>query len=292
MRHTTAYVSKARASKLAVAESYMFSANTGTVIRSPIAKLDNNMQSAGGMITSISDMGRWLRLNMNGGKLDGKQVIPAEIIESVHTGYTQTRRDEPPFTGTGEYGLGWQIGKYRTEKIIYHHGGFPGWSSHVSFMPDKKIGVVVLINESTVGGNVGHLFATYAYDWWLGTQDRELTYAAQLEAGAMNYRKMQQGQQAAFRDRAKRTSQLTRPLQDYVGRYSNEQLGNIQISVEQNTLGLKLGNIEIISTPFTEKDTIRVEILPGQGEVIKFDFNANGQIESLNYEGMRFVRVP
>lgn len=290
MRHTTAYVSKARAGKLAVAESYMFSADTGTVIRSPIAKQDNNMQSAGGMITSISDMGRWLRLNLNGGKLDGKQVIPAEIMKSVHTGYTQTTRDEPPFTGNGEYGLGWQIGKYRSEKIIYHHGGFPGWSSHVSFMPEKKIGVVVLINESTAGGNVGHMLATYAYDWWLGTEDREPTYAAQLESGATNYRKMQQAQQAAFRDRAKRTSQLTKPLQDYVGRYSNEQLGNIQITVKQNTLALKLGNIEIITTPFTAKDTIRVEIIPGQGEVIKFDFNAAGQIESLNYEGLRFVK--
>lgn len=292
MRHTTAYVSRASAGKLAVAQSYLFSADTGTIVRSPIAKQDNNMQSAGGMVTSISDMGRWLRLNMNDGKLDGKQVIPAEIMKSVHTGYTQTTRDEPPFTGNGEYGLGWQIGKYRSEKVIYHHGGFPGWSAHVSFMPDKKTGVVVLINESTAGGNVGHLLATYAYDWWLGTEDRETKYAAQLEAGATNYGRFQQAAQGSFRDRAKRTSQLTKPLQDYLGRYSNEQLGNIRISIRQNALALKLGVIEIISTPFTEKDTIRVEILPGQGEVIKFGFNAAGQVDSLIYGGLRFVREP
>lgn len=291
MSHTTAYVSKARAGRMVVAESYMFSADTGTVIRSPIAKQDSNMQSAGGMVTSISDIGRWLRLNMNEGKLDGKQVIPAEIMKSLHTGYTQTTRDQPPFIGNGEYGLGWQIGKYANEKVIYHHGGFPGWSSHISYMPDKKIGVAVMINEDTAGGNVGHLLATYVYDWLLGTADREATYAAQLENGATNYGKMKLARQASVRERATRTSQLTRPLQDYVGRYSNEQLGNIQITVQQNTLGLKLGNIETVSTPFTQPDTIRVEILPGQGEVIKFGFNADGQIDSLSYAGMRFVKV-
>src|SRR5439155_2774986 len=198
------------------------------------------------------------------------QVIPDDIMKSLHTGYTQTTRDEPPFTGNGEYGLGWQIGKYANEKIIYHHGGFPGWSSHISYMPDKKIGVAVLINEDTVGGNVGHMLATYVYDWLLGTADREATYAGRLENGATNYGKMKEARQASVRERATRKSQLTRPLQDYVGRYSNEQLGNIQINVQQNTLGLKLGNIETVSTPFTQSDTIRVEILPGQGEVIKF----------------------
>jgi hypothetical protein len=76
-----------------------------------------------------------------------------------------------------------------------------------------------------------------------------------------------------------------------VGRYRNDQLGNIEITVQQNTLGLKLGNIETVSTPFTQPDTVRVEIFPGQGEVIKFGFNADGQINSLSYAGMKFVRV-
>jgi CubicO group peptidase (beta-lactamase class C family) len=95
------------------------------VIRSPIDKQDNNMQSAGGMFTSISDLSRWLSVNMNNGRLDGKQVIPAEVMQSVHTGYADTVRDSPPFTGSGKYGLGWQIGKYRNENVVYHHGGYP-----------------------------------------------------------------------------------------------------------------------------------------------------------------------
>jgi CubicO group peptidase (beta-lactamase class C family) len=290
LKQTTAYVSKARAAKLSVAESYLFSPNSETVIRSPITKQDNNMQSAGGIFTSISDLSRWLRVNMNNGRLDGKQVIPAEVIQSVHTGYADTMRDSPPFTGSGKYGLGWQIGKYRNENVVYHHGGFPGWNSHISFMPDKKIGVAVMVNESTAGGRIGHLLATYAYDRLLGTETHE-SYAKQLQDIVEQYGKMKQAQIASVRSRATRTSQLTKPLADYSGRYSNNMLGNIDIVVEQNTLGVRMGYINVVSTPFTEKETIRVEMIPGQGEVIRFGLNGDGKIESLTYADMKFAKV-
>jgi CubicO group peptidase (beta-lactamase class C family) len=247
------------------------------------------MQSAGGMFTSISDLGRWLSVNMNNGRLDGKQVIPAEVMQSVHTGYADTVRDSPPFTGNGKYGLGWQIGRYRNENVIYHHGGYPGWSSHISYMPEKKIGVAVMINESTAGGRIGHLLATYAYDRWLGTDTPE-SYAKQLQDIAEQYNKMKQAQIASVRSRSTRTSQLTRPLAEYAGRYSNDMLGNIDIVVEQNTLGVRMGYLRVVSTPFTEKETIRVEMNPGQGEVIKFDTNSDGKIDSLTYAGMKFAR--
>lgn len=290
LKQTSAYVSRGRAMKLPVAESYLFSPETGTVVRSPIEKQDNNMQAAGGMVTSLTDLGRWLRVNMNNGRLDGKQVIPADVMQSVHTGYADTVRDSPPFTGNGKYGLGWQIGKYRDENVVYHHGGYAGWSSHISYMPDKKIGVAVMINESTAGGRIGHLLATYAYDRWLGTDTPE-NYAKQLQDITEQYGKNKQQMVASFRGRSTRTSQLTRPLADYAGRYSNDMLGNIEIVVEQNTLGVRMGYVRVVSTPFTEKETIRVEMNPGQGEVIKFDTISDGKIDSLTYAGMKFTRV-
>src|SRR5918995_144307 len=144
LKHTTAYASKARASKYKIAAPYVIDTdvvNAGKMVRSHLDKTDENMQSAGGIFMSIADLGRWLNLNMNGGKLDGKQVLPADLIRNAHTGYTASTRNAPPFSGDGEYGLGWQIGKYRNEKVIYHHGGYPGYRSQVSFMPDKKVAV-------------------------------------------------------------------------------------------------------------------------------------------------------
>lgn len=290
MKQTTAYVSKAHANKLQLADAYMYDPATDSVLRAPIDKQDNNMQAAGGIYTSLNDLARWLRVNINDGKLDGKQVIPADVMQIVHTGYTDTTREEGPFTGNGKYGLGWQISKYKNENVIYHFGGFPGWTSHISYMPDRKIGVAVMVNEGTVGGRIGHLLATYAYDILLGTDTND-SYAKQLQDVASRYSQIKQQMGASVRSRASRPSQLTRPLTDYVGRYSNDLFGNLDLSAEQNTLVIKNGYIRVVSTPFTEKDTIRVEMSPGQGEVIKFNLNATGQAESLEYQGMKFTRI-
>ena len=78
LKHTTAYVSKARAKKFKIVAPYVIStdgADAGTMVRSGLEKTDDTMQSAGGIFMSISDLGRWLNLNMNGGRLDGKQVV-------------------------------------------------------------------------------------------------------------------------------------------------------------------------------------------------------------------------
>jgi CubicO group peptidase (beta-lactamase class C family) len=290
MKQTSAYVSKPRAKKLLIADSYLFSPNVEKVVRSPLDKQDRNMQAAGGIVTSISDMGRWLSVNMNNGMLDGKQVIPADVMQSVHTGYADTVREGPPFAGAGKYGLGWQIGKYRNENVVYHHGGYPGWASHVSYMPDQKIGVAVLINEGSVGGRMSHVLATYAYDRLLGATTPE-DHAKQLQDLANRYAQNKQQMIDAFKSRASRTSQLSKPLAEYVGRYSNDMLGNIDVAIEQDALAVRMGYIHVVSTPFTGKDTIRVEMSPGEGEVISFGINADGKVESLNYGGMKFARV-
>ena len=289
MKHTTAYISRASAKKWKVAAPYMFDAATGKIMRSPLNKVDSNMQSAGGIFASISDVGRWLNMNMNDGMLDGKQVIPADVVRAVHTGYAKTTRDGEPFVGDGQYGLGWQIGKYRNETVIYHHGGFPGYSSHISYLPEKKIAVAVLTNEGFVGQRAGHMLATYVFDWWLQTPDMAGSYDKQLQEIIEKYPQWKQMNQASFAERAKRTSQLTLPAESYVGMYQNDILGTIEITANGNDLTVKMGNINCIATPFTEKDTIRVEMIPGSGEVIKFNKNAEGKIESLIYSGVTFV---
>jgi hypothetical protein len=52
-----------------------------------------------------------------------------------------------------------------------------------------------------------------------------------------------------------------------------------------------MGNAIAIATPYTEKDTIRVELVPGQGDVIGFK-DVDGKFVSLNLGGMAFTRVP
>jgi CubicO group peptidase (beta-lactamase class C family) len=295
LEHTTAYVSKARAKKYKIAAPYIVdsdAANAGKMVRSQLEKTDDNMQSAGGIFTSISDMGRWLNLNMNGGKLGGKQIVPVDLISQAQTGYTKSTRNDPPFSGDGEYGLGWQIGKYRNEKVIYHHGGYPGYRSHVSFMPDKKVAVGVLVNNDALGGRIADVFAAYAYDWWLRTENLEADYDKQLQDTLTSYESRKQGFAGEAAARAKREWQLTKPFTDYAGQYRNEMAGTIEIVAREKTLAVRMGYMNTIATPYTQPDTIRVVMLPGgNGEVIGFIKDGEGKIGSLNWGGVIFTRV-
>lgn len=293
--HTTAYVSKARAKKQKIAAPYVIdtdAVNAGKMVRSQLEKTDDNMQSAGGIFMSISDLGRWLNLNMNGGRLGGKQVVPADLLRNAQTGYTKSTRNEPPFSGDGEYGLGWQIGTYRNEKVIYHHGGYSGYRSHVSFMPDKKIAVGVLVNNDALGGRLADMLAAYGYDWWLRTENFEADYAKQLQDTASAYERRKQGIAAEAAERAKREWQLTKPFSEYAGKYTHDVLGTFEIVAKGKALAVRMGYLNTIATPYTQPDTIRVVMLPGgNGEVIAFIKDAEGKIGSLNFNGVIFTRV-
>jgi CubicO group peptidase (beta-lactamase class C family) len=292
MKHTTAYISRAPAKKWTVAAPYIFDPAAGKTIRSVLDKKDNNMQAAGGIFTSISDIGRWLNMNMNAGKLNGKQVLPADLFHAAHTGYTKVVREDPPFTGEGEYGLGWQIGKYKNEKVIYHHGGYPGYSSHFSYLPDRKIAVAVVTNNDPVGVRAGHMLATYAYDQLLGMEGVEAEYEKQLQNLSNAYEERKKAYMADAASRAKRTWQLTKPFPDYAGKYTNEAFGTIEIIPKENALAIRMGNLNTIATPYTQSDTIRVVMLPGgSGEVIAFTKDAEGKVTSLTYGGVTFTKV-
>jgi CubicO group peptidase (beta-lactamase class C family) len=295
LKHTTAYVSKARSKKFKIVAPYVIStdgSDAGKMVRSGLEKTDENMQSAGGIFMSISDLGRWLNMNMNGGKLDGKQVVPAEVIRTVQTGYTKSTRNEPPFSGDGEYGLGWQIGKYRNDKVIYHHGGYPGYRTHVSFMPERKIAVGVMVNNDALGGRLADMLAAYAYDWWLQTENLEADYAKQLQETRTRFENLRQGIAAEAAQRAKREWQLTKPFTDYAGKYKNDLLGTIEITAKEKALAVRLGSMYTVATPFTQTDTIRVVMQPGgNGEVIGFVKDAAGNIGSMTYGGVTFTKL-
>jgi CubicO group peptidase (beta-lactamase class C family) len=295
LQHTTAYVSKARAKKFKIAAPYVIdtdAVNAGKMVRSQLEKTDANMQSAGGIYMSVSDLGRWLNANMNDGRLDGKQVFPADLMAKVHTGYTQSTRNEPPFSADGEYGLGWQIGKYRNEKVIYHHGGYSGYRSHVSFMPGKKVAVGVLVNNDAMGGPLGDMLAAYAYDWWMQTENFEAQWAKQIDDWVTAFQNRRQGIAAEAAQRAKREWKLTKPFADYAGKYVNDLQGTIEIVPQEKGLEVHMGLLNAVATPFTQPDTARVVMLPGgNGDVIQFVKDANGTIGSLNLGGATFTRV-
>ena len=290
MKHTTAYISVAEKNKWPMAVPYTADGANG-LTRVYLAKKDNTMQSAGGLVTSAADLSKWLQAQINLGKINNKQVFPVAVVKTAQTGFAVYEKQSFPFSAGGKYALGWNVSKYQDENIIYHFGGYPGFKAHTSFMPEKKIGLVILNNEAGVGAAAGDILAAFIYDWVAGVPRAEEQFLKMIPELETRYAKSLESVQKSFADRAKRTSQLTLPLDSYVGKYHHEWLGDIDVNIENNVLAVNFGNLHAVSTPFTQKESIRVELIPGSGKVVLFKPDDLSKVNSLTYDGNEYKRI-
>src|SRR5262245_27573754 len=103
-------------------------------------------------------------------------------------------------------------------------------------MPDKRIAVGVIVNNETLGARLADMFGAYAYDWWLRTENFEADYAKQVQDTLTAFENRRQGIAAEAAQRAKRQWQLTKPLTEYAGKYSNDLVGTIEIIPKEKAL--------------------------------------------------------
>ena len=170
------------------------------------------MQAAGGMYTTAADAARWLEVQLNEGRLDGKQVIPAAVIRETHRVAGKTDAAYGPFERKG-YGLGWYIGTYAQEPMLHHFGGFGGAHSHISFMPKRNLGVAVLVNESGLGGRLAVLLATLAYDSLRGVPDAFAQAEETIRTIPGELARMRTDDAEGEARRAERTWMLSKPFE-------------------------------------------------------------------------------
>jgi CubicO group peptidase (beta-lactamase class C family) len=288
MEHTTAYASEPDRGGWGKAAPYGPFGENGPE-RLYLEKQDNTMQAAGGMYASARDLARWVILQLNDGQLDGDEVFPEDIIKQVHEPVAVVDANYGPFLRTG-YGLGWYTGTYDSEAMMHHFGGFGGAHAHVSFLPERDLGMVVLINESDVGGRLATLVSTFAYEWWLGRPDVVARFEGQRDELAAGFGQFREQFRQGIAERAKRTWTITLAPGAYAGTYRNEHFGTIEVMADGRTLSARYGNMRAVATPFTAPETMRVEFVPGQGEVIAFQVAA-GRVAALRFDGAVFDRV-
>lgn len=101
------------------------------------------LEGAGGIRSSARDMTQFLKSCMGEG--DGKL---ARLVEKcVETRY--------PAGDKMEIGLGWHIDRRYASEVIWHNGGTGGYHSYCGFRADRKLGVVVLSNDSQNTDDIG-----------------------------------------------------------------------------------------------------------------------------------------
>ncbi|GAA5220850.1 serine hydrolase domain-containing protein [Membranihabitans marinus] len=290
MKATTAYYTKAMSQKQQPAQPYICIGDSTQPVRANSRKDEKTMQAAGGLYASIEDTGNWLIFNIENGKYKGNYIYDPDMLERVHTLYSEVNKKGAIFTEVG-YGLGWHISKYKDQNVLYHNGGFLGNSAKISFMPDKKIGVAVFANESFFGDNIADLLTSYTFDYYLDSLESSDVYLEQVENFGKRINKMNKSYANSVSERADRKPSLTLNLSQYEGQYSNEGFGDLSITTENDIMYMSMGLLSSKAYYGNEINTLEVDFSgPGSKQLIEFTITGN-TVESLKFKGLEFVRI-
>lgn len=97
---------------------------------------------AGSVFSNISDLSRFVTAMMDGGKIDGKQAIPAKAVQALTTPHA----DIPG--SRSKYGYGLDL-EDREGFLVWTHGGSrAGYGSFIAMMPRLHAGMIVLCNRT------------------------------------------------------------------------------------------------------------------------------------------------
>ncbi|MHB1056703.1 MAG: serine hydrolase [Rhodanobacter sp.] len=108
---------------------------------------------AGALQASAADMGRWLQLQLDGGRVkDGKPIFSAAAAKVLWT--PQTLIPIPPLPPAvalaqpqfNAYALGFEVQDYRGHRIITHLGGVLGGYSAVVIVPERHAAFAIMLN--------------------------------------------------------------------------------------------------------------------------------------------------
>ena len=193
---------------------------------------------AGALISNIDEISHWLIALMNDGKYNGKQVLPANVLKATlqpAIGLPNTLGESQGFWEllNPAYGMGRETAAYRGHLMTFHGGDLPGFHSQVSFMPNDKIGVIVLV-ISDHSAPLYNIVSYNVYERLLG-----------IDQTPWSQRRLQQrlaGKKAGTEARAKAGADRvsnTKPshaLADYAGEYENPAYGILKIGLKSDAL--------------------------------------------------------
>ncbi len=199
----------------------------------------DNMGAAGGIISSASDMLKWLQWNLDEGKLNGKSLLPANALRELWQAQNIIRIGEGgrklfPMRNFSMYGLGWGLFDYNGHLVVSHSGGYDGMYSRTFFVPDLKLGGVILTNGMTGVGNalmyqVLDMYTNGAKkDWSKELLERE-------KAGQANH----DADMKQLKDKRVSGTQPSLALEKYTGLYRSKFYGDIRIISDKGGLAIK-----------------------------------------------------
>src|SRR2546427_8947952 len=110
----------------------------------------DNTGPAGGIVSNVSDMAKWLLCRLDSGRYAGGRLFSERQARVMWSGQTILPIGDPPpplaalRANFSEYGPGWSMRDYGGRKLVAHTGGLAGMTSQGMLVPSERPGLGVL----------------------------------------------------------------------------------------------------------------------------------------------------
>lgn len=207
---------------------------TGKLTKIPYDNVDN-LGPAGSIVSNVKDLSRWLSMQLDSGKYEGKRILPWRVLQKTREMNTITRSQKStvyPIHFQG-YGLGIFMADYNGKQIYYHTGGADGFVTNTCFVPEENLGITILTNNDNQ--NFFEALRYQILDAYLG-----VNYVNRSKAALQSFTKEQEEtvkSTQALQARVKGNSSAL-ALDSYTGSYENEIYGPVIIEKDKQGNGL------------------------------------------------------
>lgn len=191
---------------------------------------------AGAINSNVVDMAKWMRLNLNGGQYNGKQILSPEVIKELHTIQFPLKvssfSEENFGTRFSGYGFGWGVWDYKGHKALSHGGGLSGMISYQILLPEINLGVLILTNFAP--NRLTRALTYRIVDAFLGEPERDwsVDYLERRDEAKEKKKKEEKELQSK---RIKGTKPSLK-LEKYAGKYFEDFSGDAEVMLENGKL--------------------------------------------------------
>ncbi len=211
----------------------------GQLVKIPFCQIDN-LAAAGSIGSSVNDMSHWVLAQLDKGKYNDQQVIPAAAIAQTWLPHAILGNGGHLYN-TGHfnlYGLGWFLEEYCGKKIVSHTGGVNGFVTSVTLLPEEKLGIVVLTN--TDQNSFYEALKWEIADAYLGKPYRN--YSKTFLGFFNQQQKTTTTTEKKMADSVALRLKPSLALSSYTGTYLNDVYGTMKVLQEDGELRMKFSH--------------------------------------------------
>ncbi len=196
----------------------------------------NAMGPAGSINSSVNEMSNWVITWINGGKFNGKEVLPAayakEAMSSQMVMSSGLPDPEIPDAHLANYGFGWMISSYRGHYRVEHGGNIDGFSASTSFYPNDSIGIIVLVNQN--GSAVPGLVRNTIADRLL--KEKPVDWNGRANLAQLKAKTTGKEAEASVVSNKKTGTQPSHKKNEYAGIFNNPGYGSFEVTNRNDSL--------------------------------------------------------